>query len=100
MPDGVFPLVAAAEGKTGQALAVVRTGAGDPPAATARLAELVSHDLANPTAERAYLGAGFRTHQHVGPFRPSAPPRRESPRVKSRSGGARRSPLCGVPTST
>ncbi len=40
LTDGVFPLVAAAEGKTGQALAVVRTGAGAPPAATVRPAEL------------------------------------------------------------
>jgi len=38
--DGVFPLVASAEGKTGQALAVVRTGAGRAPAATVRPAEL------------------------------------------------------------
>jgi FtsP/CotA-like multicopper oxidase with cupredoxin domain len=49
MPDGVFPLVAAAEGKTGQALAVVRTGAGDPPAATARPAELDRHVLLTGT---------------------------------------------------
>ncbi|WP_432831329.1 multicopper oxidase family protein [Dactylosporangium sp. CA-092794] len=40
LADGVFPLVALAEGKTGQALAVVRTGGGDPPAADARPAEL------------------------------------------------------------
>ena len=40
LADGVFPLVAAAEGKTGQAFAVVRTGAGAPPAATVRPAEL------------------------------------------------------------
>jgi FtsP/CotA-like multicopper oxidase with cupredoxin domain len=38
--DGVFPLVAAAEGKTGQGLAVVRTGAGGPPAPTVHPAEL------------------------------------------------------------
>ncbi|MCI4065681.1 multicopper oxidase family protein [Micromonospora sp. R77] len=38
--DGVFALVAAAEGKTGQGLAVVRTGAGDPPPPTVRPAEL------------------------------------------------------------
>jgi hypothetical protein len=29
----------------------------------------VSHDLANPAAERAYLGAGFRTQQHVEVYR-------------------------------
>ncbi|MFG2042876.1 multicopper oxidase family protein [Dactylosporangium sp. NPDC048998] len=40
LADGVFPLVALAEGKTGQALAVVRTGAGDPPRADAHPAEL------------------------------------------------------------
>ena len=40
LADGAFPLVAAAEGKTGQALAVVRTAAGRAPAATVRPAEL------------------------------------------------------------
>jgi FtsP/CotA-like multicopper oxidase with cupredoxin domain len=40
LADGVFPLVAAAEGKTGQGLAMVRTGAGDLPASTARPGEL------------------------------------------------------------
>lgn len=29
----------------------------------------VTHDLANPAAERAYLGAGFRIHQHVEAYR-------------------------------
>lgn len=38
--DGVFPLVADAEGKTGQGLAVVRTGAGAPPRADVAPAEL------------------------------------------------------------
>ena len=38
--DGAFPLVAVAEGKTGQGLAVVRTAAGAPPRATARPTEL------------------------------------------------------------
>jgi FtsP/CotA-like multicopper oxidase with cupredoxin domain len=38
--DGVFPLVASAEGKTGQGLALVRTGAGAVPPATVRPAEL------------------------------------------------------------
>ncbi|KXO95094.1 Copper resistance protein A precursor (plasmid) [Tsukamurella tyrosinosolvens] len=37
---GAFPLVAAAEGKKGQALAVLRTGSGDAPAADVRPAEL------------------------------------------------------------
>jgi FtsP/CotA-like multicopper oxidase with cupredoxin domain len=38
--DGAFPLVAAAEGKTGQAFAVVRSGAATAPAATIRPVEL------------------------------------------------------------
>jgi FtsP/CotA-like multicopper oxidase with cupredoxin domain len=40
LEDGVFPLVAAAEGKQGQAMAVVRTAGGTPPPAFARPAEL------------------------------------------------------------
>ncbi|WP_149182038.1 multicopper oxidase family protein [Streptomyces sp. TRM49041] len=40
--DGVFPLVAAAEGKKAAALAVLRTGAGAAPAATVRPKELTS----------------------------------------------------------
>ncbi|MGY1943979.1 multicopper oxidase family protein [Nocardia asiatica] len=40
LADGVFPLVAAAEGKTGQAFALVRTGGGTAPAADVRPAEL------------------------------------------------------------
>ena len=38
--DGTFPLVASAEGKSGQGLAVVRTGAGSLPRADVRLPEL------------------------------------------------------------
>jgi FtsP/CotA-like multicopper oxidase with cupredoxin domain len=38
--DGVFPLVAAAEGKTGAGLAVVRTGSGAPPSPDVRVLEL------------------------------------------------------------
>ncbi|MHB8186699.1 MAG: multicopper oxidase family protein [Dermatophilaceae bacterium] len=38
--DGVFPLVALAEGKQGNALALVRSAAGIPPAASARPTEL------------------------------------------------------------
>jgi multicopper oxidase len=38
--DGVFPLAALAEGKNSTALALVRTGAGSPPPATIRPAEL------------------------------------------------------------
>ena len=36
----MFPLVAVAEGKTGQALALIRTGSGQAPTATVRPAEL------------------------------------------------------------
>jgi FtsP/CotA-like multicopper oxidase with cupredoxin domain len=38
--DGVFPLVAKAEGKTGSASAIVRTGGGQPPPLTPQPAEL------------------------------------------------------------
>ncbi|WP_433498817.1 multicopper oxidase family protein [Sphaerimonospora sp. CA-214678] len=38
--DGVFPLYAQAEGKKGQAMALVRTGAGQAPDATVRVPEL------------------------------------------------------------
>jgi FtsP/CotA-like multicopper oxidase with cupredoxin domain len=40
LDDGVFPLVALAEGKAGQGSALVRTGLGDPIPATVRPAEL------------------------------------------------------------
>ena len=43
--DGVFPLVAAAEGKTGQGLILVRTGSGGAPSATVRPAELDTDPL-------------------------------------------------------
>ena len=45
LDDGVFPLVAAAEGKTGQALAVIRSGGGAPPTADARPSELAQAPL-------------------------------------------------------
>lgn len=45
LADGVFPLVAAAEGKTGQGLILVRTGSGGAPAATVRPAELDTDPL-------------------------------------------------------
>ncbi|MEV0085534.1 multicopper oxidase family protein [Saccharopolyspora sp. NPDC050642] len=44
--DGVFPLVASAEGKQGQGLALVRTGSGTPPAPDVRPAELDGRLLA------------------------------------------------------
>lgn len=34
----------------------------------------VTHDLANPAAGRAYLGAGFRTHQHAELYSDAGPP--------------------------
>jgi FtsP/CotA-like multicopper oxidase with cupredoxin domain len=43
--DGVSPLVASAEGKSGQGLAVVRAGSGRAPAATVRPAELAGQIL-------------------------------------------------------
>ncbi|HEX7660296.1 MAG TPA: multicopper oxidase family protein [Pseudonocardiaceae bacterium] len=54
--DGVFPLVAVAEGKSGQALGVVRTGSGAVPAATATPAEL-SRQLLSYSDLRATGGA-------------------------------------------
>ncbi|HCB03110.1 MAG TPA: copper oxidase [Nocardioides bacterium] len=38
--DGVFPLVASAEGKSGQGLAVIRTGPGRPPSSDIQIREL------------------------------------------------------------
>lgn len=66
--DGVFPLVAAAEGKSGQALAVIRTGAGSVPAATVRPAELdrqvlLSSSLRSAEATRLPARAVDRTHR-------------------------------------
>lgn len=49
LTDGVFPLVAAAEGKSGRAFALVRTGGGTPPPADAQSAELAVAPL---TADR------------------------------------------------
>jgi len=40
LADGVFPLVASAEGKSGAALAVVRTGGGTPPRGSIAIPEL------------------------------------------------------------
>lgn len=41
--DGVFPVVAAAEGKDGQGLAILRTSGGPAPSPDARPAELAAH---------------------------------------------------------
>jgi FtsP/CotA-like multicopper oxidase with cupredoxin domain len=68
--DGAFPLVASAEGKTGQGLAVVRTGAGSAPRADAAPVELtrtvlLGSDLrAAPTAQLSGKGVD-RTHDLV-----------------------------------
>ncbi|MEC3954639.1 multicopper oxidase family protein [Nocardia sp. CDC153] len=43
--DGVFPLVASAEGKNGRAFALIRTGGGEAPAADVRLTELSAPPL-------------------------------------------------------
>ena len=45
LADGAFPLVASAEGKNGQGVAVVRTGTGRTPAADVRLRELTRRVL-------------------------------------------------------
>jgi FtsP/CotA-like multicopper oxidase with cupredoxin domain len=43
--DGVFPLVASAEGKKGRGFAVIRTAAGRPPSADAPVSELAGQTL-------------------------------------------------------
>ncbi|PTA48261.1 copper oxidase [Micromonospora sp. RP3T] len=70
LADGVFPLVASAEGKSGQAVAVVRTGAGDAPPADARPGELDQAVLVTgaqpvPDAVRLPDRAVDRTHDLV-----------------------------------
>lgn len=45
LADGVFPLVAAAEGKAGQAFALIRTDGGTPPPAAVRPTELTTPPL-------------------------------------------------------
>ena len=45
LDDGVFPLVAAAEGKQGQGVILIRTGGGTKPGATVRPAELDTDPL-------------------------------------------------------
>jgi FtsP/CotA-like multicopper oxidase with cupredoxin domain len=62
LKDGVFPLVAYAEGKNATALAVVRTGAGPMPASGARPAE---------------LAGVLRGYGQLQPLASAAPPRRQ-----------------------
>jgi FtsP/CotA-like multicopper oxidase with cupredoxin domain len=68
--DGVFPLVASAEGKHGQGIAVVRTAAGTPPQASARPSELdgpvvTATDLATTPDARLPDRAADRRHHLV-----------------------------------
>lgn len=68
--DGVFPLVASAEGKQGMGMAVVRTAAGTPPSASVRPAELdgqvvTAMDLVATPAARLPDRATDRRHDLV-----------------------------------
>jgi len=68
--SGAFPLVALAEGKNAQALAVLRSGSGDPPPADAHPAELdgrllVLGDLKADQTAALTAGKPDRTHQVV-----------------------------------
>ena len=70
LQDGAFPLVAAAEGKQGQGMAVVRTAAGAPPPASVRPAELdgeviTAMDLVATPAARLPDRAVDRRHDLV-----------------------------------
>lgn len=68
--DGVFPLVASAEGKKGQGLAVIRTGSGPTPNADVRVGRLsgqvlLGTDLAAPEASRLDRQTTSRRHELV-----------------------------------
>jgi len=68
--SGAFPLVALAEGKNGQALGVLRSGSGDPPAPDAYPAELDGRllglgDLKADTTVALTAGKPDRSHQVV-----------------------------------
>jgi len=70
LSDGVFPLVAVAEGKTGHARALIRTGSGRPPATTARPDELrgqvlLGTELRASEAARLTSRAVDRSHDLV-----------------------------------
>lgn len=78
LQDGVFPLVAAPFGKEGQAMALIRTGAGSVPAATVRPAELTGPVLLGTElipAESARLAsrkpdavAAFQLNGQMAPY--------------------------------
>ncbi len=57
LADGVFPLVASAEGKAGQGFALIRTGGGTPPPADIRPPELSAPPL---TADRLVCAESVR----------------------------------------
>ena len=68
--DGVFPLVASAEGKNGRGLAVIRTGGGRPPTADVRVRELsgqvlLGSDLSAASAVRLDRRSTDRRHDLV-----------------------------------
>lgn len=68
--DGVFPLVASAEGKDGPGLAVIRTGGGRPPTAGVRIRELsgqvlLGTDLTSAEAVRLDRRSIDRRHDLV-----------------------------------
>lgn len=70
LQDGVFPLVASAEGKAGQGMAVLRTGAGRAPSALVRPSEidgqvLTGNDLAAATEVRLQTRPVDGTHDLV-----------------------------------
>lgn len=77
--DGVFPLVASAEGKKGRGLAVIRTAAGRPPSADVPVPELsgqtlLGTDLSSSDSVRLDLRSTDRRHDLVlggsmGPYR-------------------------------
>ena len=64
--DGVFPLVAAAEGKAGQGLAVVRTGAGAPPVPPSGRPNWTGRSL-NPPACAPPSRCGWPTRSRTAP---------------------------------
>jgi FtsP/CotA-like multicopper oxidase with cupredoxin domain len=68
LADGVFPLVALAEGKEGEALALVRTGAGRAPVPPVRPVELDRHVLLGNSltpADSARLAARTLDRTHI-----------------------------------